>query len=68
MVDFLTTAQTALRLGVSRRQVQHLIQQGALPAVKWGRDYQIRPEDVEALPRRQVGWPKGRPRAKEIQR
>lgn len=61
----LDTAQAAERLGLSRRQVQHLIQQGALPARKHGRDYIITPEACDALPPRRVGWPRGRPRGKE---
>lgn len=63
MNEYLTTAQVAERLGLSRRQVQTLIKGGALPATKFGRDHQIRPEDVEALlPRPKPGWPKGRKR------
>lgn len=64
----LDTAQAAVRLGLSRRQVQHLIHQGTLPAVKHGRDYIITPEACDALPPRPVGWPLGRPRAKENER
>jgi excisionase family DNA binding protein len=61
----LTTAQAALRLGVTPSQVRRLILAGRLPATKFGRDLQIRPEDVEAL----LPRPKpGRPRAKENER
>ena len=58
----LTTAQAAERLGVSRRQVQSLIQSGDLHAVKWGRDYQLSSADVAAYQRQPRGWPKGRKR------
>lgn len=62
MNELLTTAQAALRLGLSRRQVQTLIQKGVLPAERFGDVYQVTAADCDALPPRKVGWPAGRKR------
>lgn len=60
MTTPLTTAQAARRLGVSRRHVALLIRQGKLAAAKVGRDWLIRPADLEAVRRRPGrGRPKG---------
>jgi len=52
----LTTADVAVKLGISRRQVQTLIERGQLPAVKIARDWFIKPADVHLVKDR----PKGR--------
>lgn len=43
----LTTTEAAEKLGVGLRQVQNLIKQGRLPAVKRGRDWFIKEEDLK---------------------
>lgn len=43
----LTTTEAAEKLGVGLRQVQSLIKQGRLPAVKRGRDWFIDENDLE---------------------
>jgi len=53
----LNTNEAAVQLGVSRRQVQTLIQRGKLKAEKIGRDWFIRAADLRAVRVR----PKGRP-------
>ena len=45
----LTTNQAAEKLGVSRRRVIALIAAGRLPAEKYGRDWMIRSEGLEAV-------------------
>ena len=62
MGALLTTSQVAKELGVSPRRVQALIKAGRLRAERVGRDWLIRPRDVDAVRDRKGGWPKGRPR------
>jgi excisionase family DNA binding protein len=51
----LTIPQTAARLAISTRQTYRLIDTGALPVVELGeRCYRIRPEDVDALIKRNL--------------
>lgn len=54
----LTTTEAAERLGVTREHVTVLIRRGLLPAVRFGRDWQIDPDDLAALPERKLGRPK----------
>ena len=54
----LSTTQAAARLGVSIRRVQALIKSGDLPAVKFGRDWQIKERDVTRFSPRPVGRPR----------
>ncbi len=54
------TQAAADELGLSRRQVQTLINRGHLPAEKLGRDWFIKPSDLELVRER----PKGRPPTK----
>lgn len=54
-MEYLTTAEAAERLGLSVRHVQTLIEQGRLPAKKFGHAWQIKRRDVEAFTRRPVG-------------
>lgn len=53
----ITTAQTAESLQVSRSRILKLIAAGRLPAVKLGRDWLIRPEDLELVRVRKPGRP-----------
>jgi excisionase family DNA binding protein len=43
------TREAAERLGISLRRVQQLIEEGALPATKLGRDYAILEKDLEKV-------------------
>jgi excisionase family DNA binding protein len=47
--QFLTVAEVADLLRVSNMTVYRLIQQGELPAVRVGRSYRLRAEDVDAF-------------------
>ena len=61
-MDYLTTAQVAKRLGVTRRRVQALIKRGQLEADRYGKAYLISEEQLQAfLERRRTepGRPKG---------
>lgn len=54
----LTTKETAERLKISVRQVQTLIKQNRLPAIKKGRDWFVLESDVDNLPdRKKTGRP-----------
>ena len=44
---FVTVAEVADQLRVSNMTVYRLVQSGALPAVRVGRSYRIREEDVD---------------------
>ena len=57
----LTTREVAERLGVSVTRVQQLILAGRLPAVKKGRDYFIKDEDVNLVIDRKPGRPRKTP-------
>lgn len=57
----LDTNEVAERLGVTRRQVTTLIQQGKLPATKLGRDWFVDEDDLELMKERPK---RGRPRKK----
>ena len=54
----LTTSQAAAALGVSPRRVQAMIRAGRLKAIRFGRDWLIRPADLDAVRVRPVGRPK----------
>jgi excisionase family DNA binding protein len=58
MSDPITTSEAAKRLKVSDRRIRQLVLWGELPATKFGRDYQIKLEDLKNLKRRKVGRPK----------
>lgn len=59
----LTTAQAAVLLGLSRRQVQHLCRTGTIAAKRHGRDWILTRAAVEqARTRPAPGWP-ARPKA-----
>ena len=57
-MDYLTTKEVAERLGVKIRMVQLLIQNGRLPAAKFGRDYMVKETDLKLVENRKVGRPK----------
>ena len=54
----ITTAQAAIILQVSRSRILKLIEAGRLPAEKIGRDWLIRPEDLELVKVRRPGRPR----------
>ena len=57
----LTTKEAAVKLEISQRQVQTLIQKGRIPATKIGRDLFIEEKDLElesVLVRKKTGRPK----------
>jgi len=60
--DLLTTDEAAALKGVSRRTIQRLITLGELPATETIHGWRVQRADVEAAPKRGVGWVKGRPR------
>ncbi len=45
----MTTSEAAEFLGVSRGRVHHFIKEGRLKAEKIGRDWHIKPRDIEAF-------------------
>lgn len=57
-MDFLTTKEVAEKLGITIRRVQALVTSGRLPAVKFGRDYMIKENDLRLVKDRKVGRPK----------
>lgn len=46
---FLTVAEVAERMRVSRMTVYRLVHSGELPAVRFGRSFRVPPEEVAAL-------------------
>lgn len=63
-VDLMSVTQVAALKGVTRRAVLSAITAGTLPAQRVGRQWLLRPADLERWqPRRD--WAPGRPRTKE---
>ena len=60
-MDQLTTKQASEILGVSRRRVIALIEQGKLKARKFSNVYVISPTDLEIIKRRKNGRPENSP-------
>jgi excisionase family DNA binding protein len=58
-MKLLSTAQAAVRLGVSERRVRSLITEGKLLAYKMGRDYVIEEQALQSV---KVYGKSGRPR------
>jgi DNA binding domain, excisionase family len=56
-MKLLTTAQVAERLGVHRTRVNVLIQEGRLPAQRFGRAYLVQEKDLHLVSNRPVGRP-----------
>jgi excisionase family DNA binding protein len=54
----ITTAQAAVRLNVTVRWIQALIKAGRLPAVRFGRDWQIEESDLVKVADLKVGRPR----------
>ena len=57
-MKLLTTHDAADRLGVTDRRVRALIEGGRLPALRVGRDWLIRAEDLRRVARRKPGRPR----------
>lgn len=60
--SLLTTQEAADMLDIHRSRILHLIKDGRLTATKVGRDWVIKPSDLDPIRERKTGWPKGRPR------
>lgn len=58
MPNDLTTNEAATILNVTPRRVRALIRAGRLPAEKHGRDWAIKPEDLELVKVRKPGRPR----------
>lgn len=56
-MDFLTTEQAAERLGIGLRRVQTLVQNGRLPAGRFGRALMIKESDLALVAERKTGRP-----------
>ena len=56
-MELLTTSEAADRLGVTVGRIQQLIWSERLPAVKVGRDYVIKEEDLALVADRKPGRP-----------
>lgn len=50
--ELLTLRQAAARVGLTDSALRHAIRRGRLPAVKLGRDWLVRPSDLDAYRRR----------------
>jgi excisionase family DNA binding protein len=61
----LSTAEAAVRLGISPRRIQRLIKDTRLPAQRIGRSYVVDEADLARLERQPVGRPKGQGRKKK---
>jgi excisionase family DNA binding protein len=61
-MERLTTQQAAERLGVSIRRVNALIQDGRLPAEKFGQVYMIKESDLKLVENRKPGRPRKKKR------
>ena len=62
-MDVCPTSEAARRLGIHHRSVSRLIRAGRLRAVKVGRTWVVRPDDLEELAKAYEGR-RGRLRAK----
>jgi excisionase family DNA binding protein len=58
MPEELTTKRAAEILSITPRRVLQLIHDGRLPAEKHGRDWSIKPEDLEFVKVRKPGRPR----------
>jgi len=54
----LTTPEVAVRLKVSIRRVQALIEAGRLPSKQYGRDHLIKESDLKLVANRKTGRPR----------
>lgn len=56
-VEWLTVAQVADRLKLSKMTVYRMVEQKALPAFQFGRAYRIRSEDYDEFVRKSATMP-----------
>jgi excisionase family DNA binding protein len=56
--EYITTREAAQRLEVTPQRVRAMIHAGRLPAQKVGRDWLIRPDDLDLVKDREPGPPK----------
>lgn len=56
--DYLTTKETAEKLGVSVGRIKQLIAEKRLPAVKVGNTNLVRETDLKLIANRQIGRPR----------
>jgi excisionase family DNA binding protein len=61
VMEYLTTKEVAEKLGINVSRVHVLINEGRLPAKKFGRSYMILESDLELVRERKTGRP---PKAK----
>jgi len=64
-MSLITTTEAGEKLGVTRKRVFQLIQDGRLPAQKLGRDYVIDEEDLKLVKNRPPGRPRKKPLVKK---
>ncbi|CAN5574312.1 hypothetical protein BH20ACI4_BH20ACI4_27880 [soil metagenome] len=57
-MSYLTTKETAEKLGVSTGRVRQMVMNGQLPAEKFGRDLMINESDIKEVSNRKTGRPK----------
>src|SRR5215468_4711683 len=60
----LTTKDAAEKLGVSPRRILQFIDEGRLPAERFGRDYMIKESDLKLVQDRKPGRPPGKKKVK----
>lgn len=58
VMNYLTTKETAEKLGVSTGRVRQMVLAGQLQAEKFGRDLMIKEADIETVSDRKTGRPK----------
>lgn len=56
-MSYLTTKETAQKLGVSTGRIRQMVMNGQLPAEKFGRDLMIKEIDIKAVENRKTGRP-----------
>jgi excisionase family DNA binding protein len=57
-MSYLTTKETAKKLGITTGRVRQMVLAGQLHAEKFGRDLMIRESDLETVSERKAGRPK----------
>ena len=57
VMNYLTTKETAEKLGISTGRVRQMILAGQLEAEKFGRDLMIKENDIQAVENRKTGRP-----------
>ncbi len=58
VMTYLTTKETAEKLGVSTGRIRQMVLAGQLHAEKFGRDLMISEDDIKAVSNRKTGRPK----------